>query len=416
MNTDSQRELAGWKRVLGRPWLVLGLVFVASVVGSVSVGEGGPVWVRVLTVVEIVIESGWMPLVYVLGAWGYGRVLLREEGEMAWVGRLGIGLSVMLSATHLLGVFGMLNGVSAWVVSGVGVGLAGFGFARDCKDGVGLPKVDGLGVCFGVVVAAAAGLMVVAACQPAGVLWDSEYGNYDSLSYHLELPRVWMEMGRVQPVEFNVYSFLPSYVEAAYVHMAVLAGTGMGGLGLADDGGRGMYAAQLLSVVFVVFGAFVSGSVANRACVLLGIHEGVRGIAGWIARVLVLTTPWVVVVGTISYTEAAVVLLGMCAFGIALETSWSVMRRTIGVAVVMGVACSCKPTALFLVGPVVGVVLFGLVSVKDWWKVFLVGGVVGFVVLLPWLVRNEMATGNPVFPMMSGGFGGLGVWAEISVN
>jgi len=402
--------------VLGRPWVVLGLVFVASVVGCVSFGEGGPIPARVLTVVEILISSGWMPLVYVLGAWGFGRVLLREggrgEGEMAWVARLGIGLAVMLSVTHLLGVFGVLNGVSAWMVSGVGVGLAGYWFVKEHAGtgagddrGFGLPKIDGLGLCFGVVIAAAAGLLVVAACQPAGVLWDSEYGNYDSLSYHLELPRVWMEMGRVQPVEWNVYSFLPSYVEASYVHMAALGGTGMGGIGLADDGGRGIYAAQLLSVVFTVLGALVSGSVANRACGLMGMHEGVRGIAGWIARVLVVTTPWVVVVGTISYNESAVVLLTMCGIGIALETEWSVMRRTVGTAIVMGVACSCKPTALFLAAPMVGVVLLSLVPVKAWWKVVVVGGVVGAAVLLPWLVRNEMATGNPVFPMMSGVFG-----------
>ncbi len=406
MNTEPQKELAGWEMVLGRAWVVLGVVFVGSVVGVASVGEGGPVSARVVTVVEILIYSGWMPVVYVLGAWGYGRVLWQREGEMAWVGRLGVGLAVMLSATHLMGVFGILNGMSAWAVSGVGVLLAGYWVVKDHGgEERGLPKIDGLGLCFGVVVAGVVGLLVVAACQPAGVLWDSEYGNYDSLSYHLELPRVWMEMGRVWPVDFNVYSFLPSYVEAAYVHMGALGGTGMGGLGLADDGGRGIYAAQLLSVVFTVLGALVSGSVTNRACVLLGMHEGVRDIGGWIARVLVVTTPWVVVVGTISYNESAVVLLTMCGIGIALETQWSVMRRTVGAAVVMGVACSCKPTALFLAVPMVGVVLLSLVPVKVWWKVVIVGGVVGAVVLMPWLVRNEMAAGNPVFPMMSSVFG-----------
>jgi len=408
MNTEPQKELAGLKMVLGRPWLVLGLVFVVSVVGCVCFGEGGPVSARVLTVVEILVYSGWMPAVYVLGAWGYGRVLWRGAGEMAWVAQLGVGLSVMLSGTHLMGVLGVLNGTSAWSVSGAGVLLAAYWFAKEHtgdKRKIEFPKIDGLGLCFGVVIAAAAGLMVVAACQPAGVLWDSEYGNYDSLSYHLELPRVWMEMGRVQPVDFSVYSFLPSYVEASYVHMAMLGGTGMGGLGLADNGGRGMYAAQLLSVVLTVLGALASGSVTDRACVLMGIHEGVRDIGGWIARVLVMTTPWMVVVGTISYNESAVVLLTMCGIGIALETQSSVMKRTVGAAVVMGVACSCKPTALFLAVPMVGVVLLSLVPIKAWWKVVLVGGIVGAMVLLPWLVRNEMATGNPVFPMMSSVFG-----------
>ncbi len=406
--TDSQTEPG--RRKFRHALIVLCTVIVlaGSVIGCVWIGEGGSLLVRVATVIEIVTNSAWMPVVYLLGAWGYGRAIWSKAGEIAWVARLGIGLSLMLSLTHLFGILGVLDQATAWGLTGVGLVLAATGAARDWSEierrvrGVVFDRVS---TTFFMVSLVVCGLMIVAACQPAGVLWDSEYGNYDSLSYHLELPRVWMESGRVWPVEWNVYSFLPSYVEAAYAHMGMLAGLGSDGLGLASGDGEGIYAAQFLSVMMTILASLAAGSVAEHACGVLHLDNGVRKISGWIARLLVLTTPWMMVVGTISYNESAVVLLTMCGIAIALETEWSVMKRTVGVAVVMGAACSCKPTALFLAAPMVGIVLIAQIHLKSWWKVVLVGTLVGSAVLMPWLVRNELATGNPVFPMMSGVFG-----------
>lgn len=410
VGSGSQVERRGLKAAAMMAWVWAAVACVVSVCVAVSVGEGAGLVTGLITVVDTVAVSGWMVGMYVLGAWGFGRLIWRTKQSHAygsWVEEIGVGLALMLYITHLLGMIGWLDTLIPMLLSSVGVLIAFLGPSRDrdpAGSGDDQPR-HGLVRTVGMVVfGAAAGLMIAAACNPAGVLWDSEYGNYDSLSYHLELPRVWMESGRVWPVEFNVYSFLPSYVEAAYVHMAMLGGTGDGGLGLADDGGKGIYAAQLLSVVFTVLGACASGSVARRVCRVIGV-DGFADVAGWVAGALVLTTPWMVVVGTISYNESAVVLLTMCGVGIALETGWSMMRRAVGTALVMGVACSCKPTALFLACPVVGVVLLAMVPIKAWWRVCLVGGVVGVVVLLPWLVRNELAAGNPVFPMMSGVFG-----------
>ncbi|MEZ6319149.1 MAG: hypothetical protein R3B49_10435 [Phycisphaerales bacterium] len=70
------------------------------------------------------------------------------------------------------------------------------------------------------IVAVPIGVLVVACASPAGWLWDSEFGGFDALAYHLELPQEWMQRaGRVWPVDHNVYSYLPSYVEAAYVQV-----------------------------------------------------------------------------------------------------------------------------------------------------------------------------------------------------
>jgi len=66
--------------------------------------------------------------------------------------------------------------------------------------------------------------MLVAACQPPGWLWDSEAGGYDALSYHLQLPQEWRANHALWPNTHNVFSFLPSYVEAAFLHLAALSG------------------------------------------------------------------------------------------------------------------------------------------------------------------------------------------------
>ncbi|CAM9886427.1 unnamed protein product, partial [Chrysoparadoxa australica] len=383
---------------------------------TVSIGEQSGSMNGLITVVDILIGSGWMAGVYVLGALGFGRLIWKGSGDKVWVGQVGVGLALMLFVTHLLGMLGWLNPLSAWTVSGAGLLILGVSLARkqgedsgDSEFGMGAPcrAVDVVGM---IACAWCVGLMIAAACVPAGVLWDSEYGNYDSLSYHLELPRVWMEAGRITPVDWNVYSYLPSYVESAYVHMAMLGGTGNGGLGLADDGGRGIYAAQFLSVVMAVLAALVSGVVARRVWSRTCSQDDLSGrsvgrLVGWIATVLVVLTPWMVVVGTISYNESAVVLLTMCAVWIAMEDGISDTRRGLWCGLVMGAACSCKPTALFLAAPVVGAVLLAGMPVKVWWRVVLVGCFGGVVMLLPWLIRNELATGNPVFPQLSGLFG-----------
>lgn len=388
-------------------WVWAVIAMFVSVGVAVSIGEGAGVGAGLITVIEIVLGSGWMAGVYVLGAWGFGRLIWKGSGDRVWVGQIGVGLALMLFVTHLLGMLGVLNVVSAWAVSGVGslIALTGWLRDREAKTSDGVQKPCGLVRTVGMVVfGGVVGLMIAAACVPAGVLWDSEYGNYDSLSYHLELPRVWIEAGRIWPVDWNVYSYLPSYVESAYVHMAMLSGMGNDGLGLADEGGRGIYAAQLLSVVMTVLGAMASGAVARRVCRVIG-AAGFADIAGWIAGVLVLMTPWMVVVGTISYNESAVVLLTMCAVWIAMEDEISHQRRGLMCGLVMGAACSCKPTALFLAAPVVGAVLLAGMPVKVWWRVVLVGCFGGVLMLLPWLVRNELAAGNPVFPQLSSLFG-----------
>jgi hypothetical protein len=380
------------------------LILVAAVfAGGVFMrGQGGPWSARVLILIDTLIRAGWAPLGYLLAGAGYGRLVRRwiPTQQGSWCIELGFGLTALLSTTHFVGMIGMLSTLSAWIITGIGLVL----YLPRLKeiDTTRLPPrpyLTHLLVACGVVLA------FVMACNPPGVLWASEYGGFDALSYHLQLPREWIEQGRIWPCEHNVYSFLPSYVEAAYAHMSLMMGGGM----QANDA-RAAMSAQLLSTFMLVLSAGAIGELARAASTkIMPDADGV--LARRFAVVLTLGTPWLLVVGTLAYNEIAVVLLGVCALLVAMLSHVSVWKRAALCGVIVGGACCCKPTALFMIAPSVGIVLLACSAKKQWLIAILMCIVIGAVTISPWLIRNELATGNPVFPQMRSVFGD-GHWNE----
>jgi len=231
------------------------------------------------------------------------------------------------------------------------------------------------------------GVLAIAAASAPGWLWASEFGGYDALSYHLQLPKEWEALGRAAGLEHNVYSFLPSYMECAYAHLfAVRHG--------AFDAA---YACQVLHACFAVLAAIVTG----RAAALLA---GPSLAAA--AAVLVLATPWVVVVGSLAYNEMAVTLMLAGAFLLLLDDA-KVAPARLGIALglMLGAAAGAKPTALLLViAPVL--VLLAMREPRAILAVIVTSGVT----IAPALVHNTIATGNPVFPFLTGLFG-AGHWS-----
>lgn len=271
--------------------------------------------------------------------------------------------------------------------------------------------------------AAPLAVALVAAASPPGWLWGSEFGGFDSLSYHLPVALEWASAGKVTPLLHNVYSFLPSYVEAAYtqVHVALGGGKpaeGADGLrtGLFAFEGAGLIACQYLSVGYLVLAAgATAGVVAPLAQETAGAAkttaDGMVGkIAGVAAGAVVLCVPWSVVVGSLAYNETAVMMCLAAAMLAALDRGLSVQARGTLCGVLVGVACGSKPTAMFLAGPVVALLLAVRVPRRDWLKLSMWGVIAGTVAFLPPLVRNAIAShGNPIFPAATGLFG-LGHW------
>ncbi len=378
-----------------------GLLVVALFVGVAGIAAVGVVsWPATLVAVASVwATSGVLAGAYVAGAWGLGALALRwmdDRTAAAWLAPA-VGLGIMLGLSHALGVLGVFEWCGAGgrrIIAGapvvLGLLLLAVEFMRGRGEGAASVHPSSLALIPGVAV------LAVAACSPPGWLWASEGLGYDTRSYHAQLPAEWLASGQLWPVEHNVYSFLPGYMEAAFYHLSAIAGEHP-----AAGSGLGLMSFQSLSALVLL----VAVALIARVCWLV-IPEGAKprtSVATAIGA-LVLATPWMVVTGSLAYNEPAVLVLGAGALLAALATGSNINRWALA-AFLVGSACGAKPTALFMVGPVVGAVLIATTPARVWWKCGAVGVLVGVATLLPWLVRNGLATGNPVFPQLAGTLG-----------
>ena len=101
-----------------------------------------------------------------------------------------------------------------------------------------------------------------------------------------------------------MYSYLPGYVESAFVHLSVLMRAPVSGhpMGLVAGEGFGVVSCQLLVAMMGILAAFLVGRmVAGLFSDAEESHK--RGLVAGIAGVLFLSTPWVMVTGSLAYNE-----------------------------------------------------------------------------------------------------------------
>ena len=216
--------------------------------------------------------------------------------------------------------------------------------------------------------------------------------EFDAREYHLQGPKEWFLAGRVEPLRHNVYTRMPAGTEM----LTLLC------MHLCDDWRVGALAGQATLAGFVPLAALAAGCVARR---LFG-----RG-AGWFAAAAFLTSPWAVRLAIHPYAEGA-----LCAYGTLalLAVTIAVRRRRLRSArpallagLLAGAAFACKYPALLLIAAPAGLVVALASPVRRWKK--LAAFACGFAVFAgPWLLKNAVETGNPVFPLLWGVFGGTG--------
>ncbi len=371
-----------------------------------SLGEGADPLPGLATIAYLLLTAGLPALAYVGSGIGWGRLfrpVLAGSADRCAL-QVALGLALLLSISHALGALGLL---AAPVRLPVGAGVLLIGLALLAHQVLGhrpaKPESGSARAPWPAILALpGVAVLVVGACQAPGWLWASEAGGYDALSYHLQLPREWLSTGRITPLEHNVYSYLPGYVEAACTHLGAI----LGGPGAFIGGeGRGAMACQMLHGALTLLTAWL----VARAVVAAGRRTGAPGEwtarAGALAGALVLATPWTSVVGSLAYNELGLAALGAGAMIAALDSGLSPARRGAITGLLVGVACGCKPTALLLVGLPAGSVLLVLAPRREWHALIAAGSLAGLVALAPWLMRNGLSGGNPVFPHLAGVFG-----------
>ncbi|MEM9883684.1 MAG: hypothetical protein AAF800_12290 [Planctomycetota bacterium] len=370
--------------------VVAGL-FLLGWVGLSGFVLGGGLLPRV-SVWVIGLEAGPWLLLWWLAAWGYGS-LLRQRGVAAF----GVGIAVLLVVDYVTRLTLGYGGAVTFLPQLVGLGLAGWGLWPRLGD----PDLRKLGSGLRVSWAWLAwtpglAVLLVAACCPPGTLWRVEALQYDTTSYHLQVPREWVAAGRAVELEHNVYAYLPGLLESAYGTLMAMRG------GVA---GESVYTAQLFHASFAVLAA---AGVTSLLRPWVGVTAAVLGGA------VVLVVPWTAVTGSSAYNEMAVVAFAAVGLSLLLRRGERVTLLTaVALGGLAGAATLAKLTAGFTVALPLGLVLLCRLWREGGWKTSLaaagVCGLAGVLTLSPYLVRNAAWTGNPVFPFATGVLG-AGHW------
>jgi 4-amino-4-deoxy-L-arabinose transferase-like glycosyltransferase len=209
----------------------------------------------------------------------------------------------------------------------------------------------------------------------------------DALVYHLQIPRAYMEAHRIVPLPFNVYANMPHATELLYTLALTLGGENGAKLldlafrvllmlGLAGFGRRwlGMERALLAPCILLANPLLIDNrTVANidvaMALVLFAaLAQGLRWWETGAARHLLLSSAFLGLLAGMKYTGGL--------FGAALFATLVVLRFV-------------RPNAR---APLWHLVLYPIPAI---------------LLFLPWLAKNQMFAGNPVYPLMVERFGGV---------
>jgi hypothetical protein len=220
--------------------------------------------------------------------------------------------------------------------------------------------------------------------------------DFDVKAYHLVGPKEWFLAGQISFLPHNVYTAFPFLTEMQLLSTMVLAGDWF-------DGGM---AGQLVLASFGLHTSIIVFQVASRF--------GPR--AGWLAAFVYLTTPWVVRISIIAYVEgalAAYLAAALAAYLCSRSKAAEAWKWTALCGFFAGSAAACKYPGIIsaLIPFGVLVVVGGFSAVQSGrvreavvrGAVFSAGGLIAFG---PWLLKNLVQTGNPVYPLLWNVFGG----------
>ncbi len=267
-------------------------------------------------------------------------------------------------------------------------------------------------------------------CMLLGAM--SPQTDFDVVEYHLGGPKEWFQQGHIVRLPHNVYTSFPFLTEMLLLCGMVLRG----------DWESGALAGQAAVAGFVpltALGLFATG------------RRWFGSTAGSLAALVWLTTPWAYRIAIVSYAEGGLACYLFAAFAVGLRLIWrddtdeapndsrsnqsslcssnppreqgrlsnnGTEHRLLALCgLLAGSAMACKYTgAISVVLPLAVMIAIRSLIVREPMslrakRVLLELVLFGAAVLLavgPWLVKNAVETGNPVFPLAYSVFGGEG--------
>ena len=349
---------------------------------------------------------GW-PVVRLLGGWrpgasepGPGESASPLALRMATACGLGLWfIGILVLAVGSLS-YDLLKAYLWWPLVVGGVAIAGWYLHKPVQQ-IRLPSRVPARELVWVLAALAAGLWLAGAIRPPGILQTPD--NYDVLEYHLQVPREFLVDQAVHATPHNVYGFYPLGVEMLSLLGMVLRGGAY----------EGMYVAVFLH------GLFGAGAVWAAASL------GGGRLRGRLAAVLLACLPLAINMSWLAMVELAQVfytLLALLWLRQWLKTTAGEAGRgdrglgeALAIGLMLGGACGAKYLSVGLsAGPVLAAMLTaGLLVRRQAAYHVVLSGTMCLLLLAPWLARNTVYTGNPVFPLATTLLG-RGHWDEQS--
>jgi len=212
---------------------------------------------------------------------------------------------------------------------------------------------------------------------------------YDQWHQHLGFPWLWLREGSIHVIPRNFYSYMP-------VNSSLMYAFGLGSLGA--------WSAQAIH--------WWSGVMTVLVCGLMGRRIAADG-GGWWAAMIMATTPVVVHLAASGGSDLVVTMFGAAAWLALLRTRDEgalPLRWWLLAGAFAGLAAGTKYTAL---GTVVLPLAAAAFALHSPWRTGSIGVFIrgagaatlgGTITFGPWILRNLLATGAPLFPFMTSPF------------
>lgn len=317
-----------------------------------------------------------------LVAFACGAAILRRIGAPGlplserYLYAVAIGLGVTSYATFALALTGLLL---PWAAA-IGLTAAAATGRDELRQLVGAVRRHAPAPPSG-----AAGPLLAAGCVWAVVLLVEAVApevQYDSLSYHLGLPRVWIDAGRLVDIPEQIQSYYYLGAEMNFTLAMLFAGP---------------IAAKLLSFVYF--------ALAVAAVYVVG-RQLFSARAAAVGAALFATTPAIAWQGTTTYVDVVVTLYVLLGAMAALRAGRSESTRLAIVAgTLLGLAIVTKVTGALTVAPI-AVIAAGRALRGDPTRERGIAGLIAFtvaaaIIVAPWPLLRYLQTGNPAFPLFN---------------
>jgi hypothetical protein len=399
----SERDTQSGTLPLGGAVILALLATAATLLGTHCLS--GNLRLSVGWILQLVTDLGQLALL-IIAAGGIGYLVVRKLlpterfAGLAVITAIGLGFWILATLVLVVGTVsgGMLNGWVWWPLTVLGVLAALWQSRHSLADKVLPKRLDGRSLIW-VILAVAGALWVSGATCPPG--WCQLGGDgYDVLEYHLQVPREYLAAQHIGPLWHNCYSFFPMGTEMLYLLAMVLRGGAY----------EGMYLANLIQ------GVYLALAVAAVFCSLRREDDA----HGRFSAVLLGTAPLLLYLSYLAMVElSAVFYLVLALLWLRQWLKAPDWKSAAMIGLVIGGACATKYLAVGLVAaPVLAVMLAAAVMKKkvppseesllnrERKTIFsgkigqvMLAGVLSVVMLSPWLIRNTVYTGNPVFPL-----------------